>query len=112
MFQPEEIEVSDVYHLPIIKAFADRLDLVNIINRLVPSNMEIVPGNPGLGHGAPMPFRVVIPSIALIASTIARTSNYCWANPLMLKSSVMITSAGCSIFSTRPIPRICFQRLP
>ena len=33
MFQPGEIEVSDVYHLPIIKAFADRIDLVNIINR-------------------------------------------------------------------------------
>jgi transposase len=44
MFQPGEIEVSDVYHLPIIKAFADRIDLVNIINRLVPSRMEIDPG--------------------------------------------------------------------
>ena len=44
MFQPGEIEVSDVYHLPIIKAFADRIDLVNIINRLVPSKMEIDPG--------------------------------------------------------------------
>ena len=39
-----EIEVCDVYHLPIIKAFADRIDLVNIINRLVPSKMEIDPG--------------------------------------------------------------------
>jgi transposase len=44
MFQPGEIEVSDVYHLPIINAFADRIDLVNIINRLVPSKMEIDPG--------------------------------------------------------------------
>jgi transposase len=44
MFQLGEIEVSDAYHLPIIKAFADRIDLVNIINRLVPSNMEIDPG--------------------------------------------------------------------
>lgn len=43
MFQPGEIEVSDVYHLPIIKAFADRVDLVNVINRLVPSKMEIDP---------------------------------------------------------------------
>lgn len=47
MFEPEdikEIEVSEVYHLPIIKAFADRIDLVNTVNRLVPSNMEIDPG--------------------------------------------------------------------
>jgi hypothetical protein len=44
MFQPGEIVVSDVYHLPIIKAFADRIDLVNLINRLVPSNMAIAPG--------------------------------------------------------------------
>jgi hypothetical protein len=44
MFEPGEIEVSDVYHLSIIKAFADRIDLVNIINRLVPSRMEIDPG--------------------------------------------------------------------
>lgn len=44
MFQPGEIEVSEVYHLPIIKAFAERIDLMNTINRLVSSNMEIDPG--------------------------------------------------------------------
>jgi transposase len=44
MFKPEEIEVYDVYHLPIIKAYADRIDLVNTINRLVPTRMEIEPG--------------------------------------------------------------------
>ena len=42
MFQPGEIEVSDVYHLPVIKAFADRVDLVNIINCLVLSKMETI----------------------------------------------------------------------
>ena len=44
MFELEEVEVYDVYHLPIIKAYADRIDLVNTINRLVPSRMEIPPG--------------------------------------------------------------------
>ena len=44
MFNPEEIEVSDVHHLTIIKAFAERIDLVNTINQLVPSNMEVDPG--------------------------------------------------------------------
>jgi transposase len=44
MFELQEIEFYDVYHLPIIKAYADRIDLVNTINRLVPSRMAIKPG--------------------------------------------------------------------
>lgn len=44
MVEPQEIEVYDVYHLPIIKAYADRIDLVNTINHLVPSKMDIDPG--------------------------------------------------------------------
>lgn len=44
MIDPQEIEFCDVYHLPIIKAYADRIDLVNTINRLVPTKMEIDPG--------------------------------------------------------------------
>ena len=44
MIDPQEIEFCDVYHLPIIKAYADRIDLVNTINRLAPTKMEIDPG--------------------------------------------------------------------
>jgi len=44
MIEPREIEVYDVYHLPIIKAYADRIDLVNTINWLVPTRMDIDPG--------------------------------------------------------------------
>jgi hypothetical protein len=33
MFELQEIEFYDVYHLPIIKAYADNIDLVNTINR-------------------------------------------------------------------------------
>jgi len=44
MIDPQEIEFCDVYHLPIIKAYADRIDLVSTINRLVPTKMEIDPG--------------------------------------------------------------------
>lgn len=44
MLELQEIEVYDVYHLPIIKAYADKIDLVNTINRLVPTRMEIDPG--------------------------------------------------------------------
>jgi hypothetical protein len=41
MFNPEEIEVSDVHHLTIVRAFAERIDLVNTMNQLVPGNMEV-----------------------------------------------------------------------
>jgi transposase len=41
MFEPEKIEVYDVYHLPIIKAYADKIDLVSTINHLVPTRMDI-----------------------------------------------------------------------
>jgi len=44
MLDTKEIEFYDVYHLPIIKAYADKIDLVNTINRLVPTKMEIDPG--------------------------------------------------------------------
>jgi len=44
MFESKEIEVYDVYHLPIIKAYADQIELVNTVNRLVPTRMEIDPG--------------------------------------------------------------------
>ena len=44
MIEPQEIEVYDVYHLPIIKAYADGIDLVGTINRLVPTKMDIDPG--------------------------------------------------------------------
>jgi len=33
-----------VYHWPIVRAYSERLGLVGLINRLVPSEMEIDPG--------------------------------------------------------------------
>ena len=45
----EEITAHVVNHLPIIKAYADRIGLVPIINRLVDSEMEIDPGTVFLG---------------------------------------------------------------
>jgi hypothetical protein len=33
MIERQEIEVYDVYHLPIIKAYADRIDLVGSNSR-------------------------------------------------------------------------------
>ena len=44
IFELEELEVHDVYHLSIIKAHADPIDLLNTINHPAPSRMEIGPG--------------------------------------------------------------------
>lgn len=40
----EGIESYSVKHLPIVKAYADKLGLVELINDLVPSQMELSPG--------------------------------------------------------------------
>jgi len=40
----EEVDVYAVNHLPIVKAYADKIGLVEIVNQLVPSEMEMEPG--------------------------------------------------------------------
>ena len=40
----EGIESYSVKHLPIVKAYADRLGLVELVNHLVPSQMDLPPG--------------------------------------------------------------------
>ena len=44
-----EIEVYPVHHLPIIKAYADQLGLVGLINHYVPTEMEVDAGTIVLG---------------------------------------------------------------
>jgi transposase len=46
---PPEIEVYSVQHLPIIKAYADQLGLVSLINHYVPTAMEVDAGTVVLG---------------------------------------------------------------
>ncbi len=46
---PSAIEVYPVHHLPIIKAYADRLGLVRLINYLVPTEMAVDVGTIVLG---------------------------------------------------------------
>src|SRR5262249_16782439 len=41
---PAEIEVYPVHHLPILKAYADQLGLVSLINHYVPTEMEVDAG--------------------------------------------------------------------
>ena len=44
---PPAIEVYPVHHLPLIKAYADQLGLVSLINHYVPTAMEVDAG-PGV----------------------------------------------------------------
>ncbi len=46
---PKDIEAHSVDHLPIIKAYADKIGLVETINQLIPSEMEVDPGTYFLG---------------------------------------------------------------
>ena len=46
---PPAIEVYPVHHLPIIKAYADQLGLVSLINHYVPTEMDVDAGTIVLG---------------------------------------------------------------
>jgi len=46
---PHEIEAYPVAHLPIVKAYADKLDLVGLINYFVPTEMDVDAGTIVLG---------------------------------------------------------------
>src|SRR5713101_5760729 len=46
---PPKIEVYQVQHLPIVKAYADKMGLVEVINQLVSTEMAIDPGTIVLG---------------------------------------------------------------
>lgn len=40
-----DLQITETYHFPIVKAFADRIGLVDTINTLVPCNTKITPGH-------------------------------------------------------------------
>src|SRR4030095_1174845 len=46
---PAEIEVYPVHHLPILKAYADQLGLVSLINHYVPTEMNVDAGTVVVG---------------------------------------------------------------
>ena len=46
---PPAIEVYPAHHLPIIKAYADQLGLVGLINHYVPTAMDVDAGTVVLG---------------------------------------------------------------
>ncbi len=46
---PHEIEAFPIHHLPIIRAYADKIGLVEVVNQLVPTEREVDPGTVVLG---------------------------------------------------------------
>src|SRR5713101_1390118 len=46
---PQEIEAYQVQHLPIVKAYADKIGVVEVINQLMPTAMDVDPGTIILG---------------------------------------------------------------
>ena len=50
------IEIYSVKHLPIVKAYAEWLGLVELVNHIVPSQMEVPPGSIFLGTDLPNAF--------------------------------------------------------
>lgn len=46
---PPEIEAYQVHHLAIVQAYADKMGLVEVVNQLVPTEMEVDPGTVVLG---------------------------------------------------------------
>ncbi len=90
MLELEGIEFYDVYHLPIIKAHVDRIQLVNTINRLVPSRMEIAPGT--------LVLAMVLDALSgrhplyrIYSFYKNNDTEFSWGNQLMSKSSQTIT---------------------
>jgi len=46
---PHEIEAYPIHHLPIVRAYADKIGLGEVVNQRVPTEMEVEPGTVVLG---------------------------------------------------------------
>jgi Domain of unknown function (DUF4277) len=46
---PPPIAASQVHHLPIVKAYAAKMGVVEVLQQVVPSEMAVAPGTLGLG---------------------------------------------------------------
>src|SRR5262245_53469063 len=46
---PHKIEAYPIHHLPLARAYADKIGLVEVVNQLVPTEMEVDPGTVVLG---------------------------------------------------------------
>ena len=111
MLDTKEIEFYDVYHLPIIKAYADKIDLVNTINRLVPTKMEIDPGTLSLA----MVMDALSgrhPLYRIDSFYRNKDTELLLGSPIDHENSLTTTSAECWINSTRATRLISTQRLP
>ena len=89
------IEAYQVQHLPIVKAYADKIGVVEVINQLVPTEMGIDPGTIVLGmildtlSGRSPLYRLE----EFLAHQDTRPC--CWAKPSRL-TPLMMTPRGAS----------------
>ena len=88
------IEAYQVQHLPIVKAYADKIGVVEVINQLVPTEMGIDPGTIVLGMILDT-LSGRSPLYRLESSLPTRTRPCCWARPSRL-TPLMMTPWGAS----------------
>ena len=107
---PADLTFSEVRHLPIIKEFAKKIKLVETLDTMVDSQMELAPG---------------VTVMAMVLDTLSgRTPLYRLEEffqekdvELILGQNVSpalltITSAACWIRCTKPVPKGSFHSLP
>ena len=96
---PPAIEVYPVHHLPIIKAYADQLGLVGLINHDVPTAMEVDAGTVVLGLVSNRSV-VAVRCTAWKSLLPTKTPNCSWARLSLRTPSTTIRWGACSIPST------------
>jgi hypothetical protein len=75
---PADLTFCEVGHLPIIKAFAQKIKLVETLDTMVGSQMELSPGTCVLAMVLTH-YPAEHPYIALNASSKKKTPSCCWA---------------------------------
>ena len=88
------IEAYQVQHLPIVKAYADKIGLVEAINAVVPTEMGVDPGTIVLGMILDTSVAGV-PYIAWKSSLLTKIRRSCWARRSRLRP-LMMTPLGVS----------------
>jgi hypothetical protein len=94
-----ELEIYDVKYMPIVKAYAEKIGLVEVINRLVPSEVGVTPGH--------MVLAMILDTLTGRSplhhlKSFYRISSFFWDRGIAPSLSMTITSPG---FWTRSLMR-------
>ena len=80
------IEAYQVQHLPIVKAYADKIGVVEVINQLMPTEMAVDPGTIVLG----MILDTLVPCIVWKPSWRSTTRHSSWGRLSHLRRSMWV----------------------